>query len=314
MKKHHLIIDGNSLGYFANSGKKLSIGELQVQAIYNFLRTLRQVYALHQHYNVIILWDGLSWRHQIRSDYKEHRDVVEKLYQIKQAAAKDAYRKQVPYIKQALGYIGVPQISAANMEADDLAAIFTDKFTARGETVKLMTGDKDWLQLVGPNVTWHDFINKRTVTHKNFEEFTGVATSRQFVEVKALAGDDGDLGKGSGVGGIGEKGAKDFLNKYGSFTDFINMVCLEKSIDFNKLPKKLKALVEDEQKALKFQENILLMDLRTAARPAPTGMTLDKGVPSHHKMERFCETLLFKSILQEFDDWLRVFPAFNPTT
>ena len=88
--------------------------------------------------------------------------------------------------------MGIPQVSALNMEADDLGAILNDKFVARGDSVILLTADKDWLQLVGPKTVWRDFLNSRIVTHKSFAEFTGVETVQQFVEVKVLAGDAGD--------------------------------------------------------------------------------------------------------------------------
>lgn len=309
--KKYLIIDGNSLGHFSNNGRVLTLGDMQVQAIYGFLRTLRAKMALYSNHTPIVLWDGASWRKMLMPTYKDHRDNAETANEIRMNLQKDKYKLQVPYIKKALKMLGIAQVWSLNMEADDLAAIMTDLYVSQGAQVTLLSGDKDWIQLVGPSTTWADFINKRTVNAANFQEFTGVDTTKKFVEMKALMGDDGDLGKGSGVGGVGEKGAIDFLNKYGSFNEFLHAVSIYKTVDINKLPKKYRALVEDENKALIFDRNIKLMDLRTTVRPAPQNMTVDKGEADQERFARFCELLLFKSILQELDDWLRVFPQFN---
>lgn len=309
MPENYMLIDGNSLGHYYNNSGRLAIGDIEVQAIYGLLRGVRQQIANRQNYTPIVLWDGASWRKLKFAAYKENRDRKETKNEIRLAKMKDSYKKQVPYIKKALRFLGIPQVSAVNMEADDLGAILTDRYTKTGGRVLLMTGDKDWLQLVGPNVIWHDFINSRVVTRDKFQEFTGVETARQFVEVKALCGDAGD--NVPGVGGIGEKGAIEFVQKYGSVANFTNQVILEKTIALKDVPKKYRRLVEDEDKAITFGRNLDLVDLRTTARPAPLGLKVDKGTPSREAFERFCELLLFKSITKDIDDWLSVFPHFR---
>lgn len=309
MSQNILLIDGNSLGHYYNNAKPLSIGPMPVQAIFGFLRGLRQQVANFQNYTPIVTWDGASWRKLAFPTYKEIRERNETKAEVKQQVQKDAYKQQAPYIKKALRMLGIAQVTALNMEADDLGAILADRCTVKGGKVILLTGDKDWIQLVGPNCVWRDPINERTVTVKNFEEFTGVATTQQFVEVKALCGDAGD--SVPGVGGVGEKGAIEFIKTYGSFNDFTHQCIFEKSIDVKKLPKKYRDLVENEDKAIAFARNITLMDLRAKERPQPQNLVIDKGEVDPEKFRQFCDLLLFKSITQEFDDWLRVFPAFR---
>jgi 5'-3' exonuclease len=195
------------------------------------------------------------------------------------------------------------------MEADDLGAILCDRYTAQGSKIVLLTGDKDWLQLIGPGVVWRDFINNRLVNQTNFEEMTGVSTIKQFLEIKALSGDMGD--GVPGVGGIGAKGALEFVKEYGCFADFTNNVIFHKTIDLKKLPKKYRDLVEKEEKAMAYALNIKLVDLRTTARPAVQNLIIDKGEPSYEKFHQFCELLMFRSITQELAEFLRIFPAFH---
>lgn len=304
---NYLIIDGNSLGHFSQNGAKLSLGDMPVQAIYNFLRNFLNAMALYGTYQPIVLWDGASWRKMLAANYKANREKKDTIHERRQQASKDEYKRQVPIIKKALQLLGVSQVFSINMEADDLGAILADRFSPKGKVI-LYTGDKDWIQLVGPNVVWRDFINKRTINMANFEEMTGVKDTAQFIEVKALSGDTGD--GVPGVGGIGEKGAKDFLAEFGSFNDFLNQVTLHK-LDISKRPKKIRALVEDEGKAITFEHNLKMMDLRTTARPAPINLTVDKGAPSKDLFRVFCDRMLFNSITQELDEWIRVFPRFR---
>ena len=312
MAQNYLLIDGNSLGNAANNTKPLSLGSQQTQAIVGFLKMLRKQVSLYPNYTPIVLWDGASWRYQMFPEYKADREKNDTKHEKALIEAKAHYKTQVPYIKKALRLLGVAQISAMNMEADDLAAMLSRLYTSKGGRVILVTGDQDWIQLVGPGVIWKTPIGEsnRTVTAMNFKEETGVATPQQFVELKALTGDKGD--SIPGVGGIGEKGAIEFLQTYGSFANFMNAVTFEK-LDLSKLPKKFRDLGESEDKMLTFDRNLRLMDLHHPARPKPFNMLVDRGEPDLTKFTRFCEILLFKSILDTMSTWVSAFPAFRET-
>jgi len=307
--KGFMLIDGNSLGHYYNNSKTLTIGSLQVQAVFGMLRGVRSLIATFPTLKPVVIWDGASWRKISFPTYKENRERSETENERKLLAARDEYKKQRPLIEGAFRLLGIPQVSAFNMEADDLGAIMTDRYVALGHSILLVTIDQDWLQLVGPKVSWKDVANKRLITASNFEEFTGVKDAKQFVELKAIVGDVGD--NVPGIGGIGLKGAKDFLAQYGSVEAFLNEAILEKSIDIKKLPKKFRALVEDEEKAINFRRNVNLVDLRTPMRPAPINLRIDQGQPDRERFEALCEKLLFRSILQDLDEWLSSFPAFR---
>lgn len=310
MSKNYLLIDGMNLGHISHAGHKLTLGSLEVQAIYGFIRSLRANIAIYNNYTPVVLWDGLNWRKQIHTDYKSTRKKMDTLAQMKRMDSVSAFETQIPYIKKALRFLGVAQVQASNMEADDLAAILGDRYADAGGKVVLLSGDQDWLQVIRENIIVRDPVKKLTINLANFEEITGVETTKQFVQMKGLYGDSGD--DVPGVGGVGKKGAIEFLKTYGSFEEFLELVTLHMpKEEFKKLPKKYRDLVEDEQKAINFAYSMSLVDLRTKARPPMVGLSVDKGAASYDNMERFCETLLFKSILQNFDEWLRVFPAFH---
>lgn len=309
MQRHYLIIDGNSIGHQAQNMKPLTLGDMQVQAIFGFLRTLRAYVSKYSFATPVVLWDGVSWRSTAYPEYKENRKKAETKHEIAQQQSKKAYAKQRPYIQKALSFLGVTQVVASNMEADDLAAILSDLYTSQGAKCTLLTEDRDWLQLIGPNVAVEQpkAENKRRVSLENFTEITGCKNTAMFVEMKALMGDSGDNIKG--IGGVGDKRAIEFLETYGSFSNFLEQVSIQKSIDFKKLPKWQRDLVEDESKAIAFDFNIRLVDLRTKLRPKPTDLFVNKGEPSADHFRQMCDLLLFKSITDNFGDWISAFPV-----
>ena len=195
--KGFMLIDGNSLGHYYNNSKTLTIGSLQVQAVFGMLRGVRSLIATFPTLKPVVIWDGASWRKISFPTYKENRERSETENERKLLAARDEYKKQRPLIEGAFRLLGIPQVSAFNMEADDLGAIMTDRYVALGHSILLVTIDQDWLQLVGPKVSWKDVANKRLITASNFEEFTGVKDAKQFVELKAIVGDVGDNVPGS---------------------------------------------------------------------------------------------------------------------
>lgn len=307
MQRHYLIIDGNSIGHMAQNMKPLTIGTMQVQAIYGFMRILRAYVSKYSFATPIVLWDGLSWRKTAYPAYKENRDRAETKHEVIKQASNKAYHAQRPHIEKALSFLGVTQVKAQNMEADDLAAILTKLYRSQGHKVALVTEDQDWLQLIQDGVTVERPRTKDRITVSNFTEVTGCQTTAQFVEMKALMGDKGD--NINGVGGVGDKRALEFLGTYGSFNSFLNMVTLEKSIDIKKLPKWQRDLVEDEAKAIAFDFNIRLVDLNTTARPKPEHMHVFKGEPSPENFRKLCDVLLFKSITDQFETWISAFPV-----
>ena len=72
--KRYLLIDGNNITHAAQSMKKLTVGEIEVQAVYGFLRQIRKLIARYPILKPIVLWDGASWRNMQFPEYKENRE------------------------------------------------------------------------------------------------------------------------------------------------------------------------------------------------------------------------------------------------
>jgi 5'-3' exonuclease len=309
MARDRVLIDLNSVAHAAHQGTVLKAGDQETQAVFGTLRTIRTYKARWPHAQFIGLWDGKSWRKAHDPEYKDNRlDDEEK----RQNRAR--FNSQMPFLRKALQYLALPQLFALNLEADDLAALLSKKYSANGDLVRLITGDQDWLQLVTPNVIWEDHrLDERKVNIKNLEKYTGYADVIQFVQAKALEGDVSDNLKG--VGGIGEKGSKDLLSVWGRVEAFLADVDPGATWASKGLTKEVKVKGTDQKKVMpkpypkslkdfhanvdgrqeKFFHNYYMMNL-LGELPKPEGMKLVPGEYSDDRFKSLCHELGFSSI------------------
>ncbi|SSI71562.1 5'-3' exonuclease H3TH domain-containing protein [Acinetobacter baumannii] len=211
-----ILVDANSIGYAAQHAIKLYSGSMQTQAVFSFIKTMRELRQRYPHAGMVVLWDGRAeWRFEREPSYKSNRKCDPRMQQ-----EHDAYKAQCPFIKRALKALGIKQMTSAIHEADDLAGILVQRFASDpNNRILLITGDRDWLQLVKPNVSWRDPRDESRFIHwANFYEKTGFKSPVAFLQGKALQGDSSDCI--SGVGGIGEATAIKILAEYGSVNEF----------------------------------------------------------------------------------------------
>ena len=111
---------------------KLSAGEMETQGIFTFVKKLRWILLEHPFSRVIVLWDGRSWRRELYPEYKANREKTKK-----QEDDRKAYYDQAQEMRTACRILGVRQLWAANLEADDLAYSLTKKLNSAGVSVPL---------------------------------------------------------------------------------------------------------------------------------------------------------------------------------
>ncbi|HXW07587.1 MAG TPA: DNA polymerase I [Vicinamibacterales bacterium] len=203
------LIDGSSQmyrAYHAMRGSGLSgPGGRSTHAVYIFVTMLRKLIADHQPQFIAASFDlaGPTFRSEMATDYKANRSPMP-----------PDLAEQIPWVHEACEAFGVPILTSARFEADDVIGTLARKAAEAGFEVAIVTGDKDFFQLVHDGIkvynpkddgTWYDEAGVR-------ERF-GVTPS-QVVDVMALMGDSIDNIKG--VPGIGEKGARDLIASHGS--------------------------------------------------------------------------------------------------
>jgi DNA polymerase-1 len=141
-----------------------------------------------------------SFRNELYSEYKANRsDMPEDLV------------PQVPYLKQLASVLGIPAFEDKGFEADDLIGSLSHLGAEQGAEVVIVSGDKDFAQLISPKVTMYDTMKNVRYDVDGVEKKWGVRPD-QFIDYLALVGDSSD--NIPGVKGIGPKGAQKLLGQY----------------------------------------------------------------------------------------------------
>ena len=197
--------------YHAMRGGGLSgPGGKTTHAVYIFVTMLRKLIQDHQPQFIAASFDlaGPTFRDALVTDYKANR-----------APMPPDLAEQIPWVHEACEAMGVPILTYERFEADDVIGTLAVKAAAQGFDVAIVTGDKDFFQLVHDGIkvynprdegAWYDADGVK-------EKF-GVAPG-QVVDVLALMGDSIDNIKG--VPGIGEKGARDLIAAYGNLDELL---------------------------------------------------------------------------------------------
>ncbi|HEX7086768.1 MAG TPA: DNA polymerase I [Vicinamibacterales bacterium] len=201
------LIDGSSQMYRAYHAIRGLSGPdgRSTNAVYGFVTMLRKLIADHTPEYIAASFDlaGPTFRDALVTDYKANR-----------APMPDDLAEQIPWVHEACEALGVPVLTSRGFEADDVIGTLARRAVDAGFDVVIVTGDKDFFQLVNGGIrvfnprdegTWFD----RDAVHAKFGVWP-----EQVVDVLALMGDTIDNIKG--VPGIGEKGARELIATYGS--------------------------------------------------------------------------------------------------
>jgi DNA polymerase I len=302
MANHLVLVDGNNIGFSAMASPILLSGAKQTNGTFTFVRKIRDLFLEFPNAMIMVLWDGASWRKDIYKEYKEKRQSTEK-----QQDQRQEYYDQKPDMQKALTLLGIAQCFSINMEADDLAEIYSRKW--KGDKVTLVSGDQDWIQLVDERVTWFDPVRDRIVTSSNFQTTTGYLDAKQFVEAKSILGDKDEV---PGIKGIGPGTLEKLYQSYSSFRHFL--IELNDSSSYvevewfkkhgKKMPKVLRELgIDITLKQLDFNDK--LGDLRTEHRPEPINLKRSQKPIDVAGFEDFCYTLGFMSITRKLDIFVK---------
>lgn len=204
MKKKLYLVDVSSMffrAFFAIRELRNSDG-LPTNALYGFLSMTIKLLKDFGPSHMIYCRDRKepSFRKDLDPRYKANRsDMPEDL------------ALQMPYIEKLTSVLGIPQIDAKGYEADDVIGSLAVWGEKNGFEVVIVSGDKDFAQLITENIVMFDPMKSKTVDVAAVKERWGV-TPEQFIDYLAIVGDSSD--NIPGVKGIGPKGAEKLLNAY----------------------------------------------------------------------------------------------------
>ena len=228
------IIDGSSYIFRAYFGVRQFLSTSKgfpTNALYGFINMLQKVVREEKPDYLCVAFDSKekTFRHDIYSDYKANRDVPP-----------EDLAKQFPYFEPLVDAFNIFSIRVPGFEADDIIGTLALKGSNEGCRVVIVSGDKDMMQLVSPEVKMLDTMKNKWFGIEEVEEKFGVPPEK-VIEVMGLMGDSSD--HIPGVKGVGPKTATELIQKYGSIEELYK--CIDE-IDKKKLKEKL---VQDKELA-----------------------------------------------------------------
>ena len=258
------LLDGHGLAYRAyyaltaggtrTNAFQTSSGE-PTAGVYGFTSILLRIFEQESPDYLAVVFDkGKTFRHEIFDDYKGTR-----------AKMPDDLRTQVERMREIVDAFNIPRLEKDNYEADDvIGSVARWAAEEKGLGVKIITGDKDLLQLVTErvvvNLAGHRLSDAKDYYPEDVKKKLGVLPEK-VVDYKALCGDSSD--NIPGVKGIGKVTATKLLDEYGSLDsiyDHLDQIsgraksALEGSRDVAFLSRKLSRIVTDLDMGLDLEQ------------------------------------------------------------
>lgn len=180
---------------------------LNTSAIIGFCNTLKEILDKEQPTHIGVAFDhGKTFRHEAFPPYKAQRQETP-----------EDIKLAVPYIKEILEAMNIPILQADGFEADDVIGTLATKAGNAGVETYMLTPDKDYGQLIRPNVFMfrprhgggYDKIGEAEI-----EDKYGISSADQVIELLALMGDSSD--NYPGCPGVGEKTAVKLISEFGT--------------------------------------------------------------------------------------------------
>jgi DNA polymerase-1 len=286
------LIDGYALIYrafFALMTRPLitSHGE-NTSAAWGIATFLKRLLVTHQ--PELLGWvhdSGATFRDELYPDYKATR---EKLTDELQAD----FDRGLERIHQLLAAYGIPVLAVPGFEADDVIGTLARKGVEAGYNVVIVSGDKDFQQLVRPGVWLLNpgrggpaSVEEQWVGVENANDRLGVPPER-VIDYLALVGDASD--NVPGVKGIGEKGAQELIAQFGALEDILARVH-----DITKKRPREALLAHDADARLSKQLVTIHQDVPIALDPS----TLQLSAPDTQALRHLYLELEFTSLLKE---------------
>ena len=254
---------------------------LNTSAVMGFCNTLNEVLTKEKPTHIGVAFDhGKTFRHDAFPEYKAQREETP-----------EDIKLSVPVIKQVLEAMHIPILQVDGFEADDIIGTIATRFGADGIDTFMLTPDKDYGQLIGPNVFMYrprhgggyEILGEKEVGEKY-----GIPTPAQVIDLLALMGDSAD--NFPGCPGVGEKTAAKLINQFGSIDNMLQHT--------DEIKGKLREKVENAVEDIKMSK--FLATIRT---DVPMQLDLDKlkvEQPDETKLRAIFEELEFKTLINKF--------------
>lgn len=287
--KRIFLLDAYALifrGYYAFIKRPMINSKgLNTSAIFGFTRTLLDVLKRERPTHIAVAFDeGLTFRHRLFSEYKANRPETP-----------EAIRLAVPRIQEILEAMHIPILKSPGFEADDVIGTLAKRAEKNGYQVFMMTPDKDFGQLVSPNIRMYKpGRSGGEVEIWGPEEVCkhyGLQRPEQVIDMLALWGDASD--NIPGAPGIGEKTAQKLLETYDNLENLIAHA--------QELKPKFAAAIGENVERLRMSKVLATIALDVPIEVNEEDLRLDK--PNLTTLQSLMQTLEFHTLQQDLIRW-----------
>ena len=214
---------------------------IPVGAVYGFTKMLMGLIKENPCTHMLVLFDAKrkNFRNEIYPDYKANRKETP-----------PELIPQFPLIRQATKAFSIPYMELEGYEADDLIATYARLSTEQGFKTRVISADKDLMQLMNEDVRLYDPMKKKLLTEADVLEKFGVPPDK-VVDVQALMGDSSD--NIPGASGIGPKTAAALINEFGSLENLL--------ANLDKIPQEKRRIgLKDDAERVRISKQLATLD------------------------------------------------------
>ena len=184
---------------------------IDTSAVFGFVNTLQDLLKREQPSHIAVCFDppgGKTFRHESYEPYKANREKTP-----------EGILTAVPYIKRILQAYSIPIFEVEGYEADDVIGTLSHQAEQQGFFTYMVTGDKDFGQLVTPNIKVLDPLKKEILGVEEVNAKYGIQTPTQLIDILGLMGDTAD--NIPGCPGVGPKNAEKLIQQFGSIENLL---------------------------------------------------------------------------------------------
>lgn len=258
---------------------RLTQGGFNTSAIFGFVNTLEEVIRKENPTHMAVCFDphGPTFRSEADASYKAQREAMP-----------EDIRQSIPFIKEIIKAYNIPILEVDGFEADDVIGTMAKLAEKEGFTSYMMTPDKDFGQLVSPNVLQYKPAYRGQDFELRGEEEVcaryGINRTSQVIDLLALMGDKVD--NIPGCPGVGEKTAVKLINDFGSVEELLSRT--------GELKGALKKKIEDN--AQQIRDSYFLATIRTDVPVEKQPEELIRKPEDREKLFAIFNELEFKSL------------------
>jgi len=280
--KKIFLIDGSAFLYRAfHAIRSLSTSKGHpTNATFGFTRILLKLLKDNSPEYAVVLFDvkGPTFRHKMYDQYKANRPPMP-----------EELVAQIPDIKRIIKALNIPIVEKQGFEADDLVGTYSKLAQKKGFEVVIVTGDKDFIQLITEKCTLWDPMKDTIKDVEKIRQDMGIEP-RQFIDVLGLAGDSSD--NIPGVQGVGPKTAIKLITQFGSIEN------IYENLDSLKKKKKLYENLSNSKDIVFLSRNLATINTSVAVKEHIENFKLEAF--DRKKAFELFQELEFKALATEF--------------